>query len=82
MFLSGGTAGGQTVVVSGTGFDDSASVTICGQACVQVGSTSSTYTCKTPANTGLYYHNVMIVLLLVFEYTFFKIEFNHYYTLL
>ncbi|XP_060573258.1 fibrocystin-L-like isoform X2 [Ruditapes philippinarum] len=50
--VEGGTAGGQTVVVSGTGFDDTATVTVCGQPCVQVGSTSTAYTCKTPANAA------------------------------
>lgn len=45
----GGIAGGQTVTISGTGFDTSAVVTICGVACNVKNVTSSEYSCKTPA---------------------------------
>lgn len=51
--LLGGIAGGQTVVIGGTGFDDSASVTICGQLCLLTFITSSSYTCKTAVNAGM-----------------------------
>jgi hypothetical protein len=50
--FSGGKTGRQIVVIAGTGFDDSAVVTICGETCQQTLVTTSSYTCKTPASLG------------------------------
>ena len=50
----GGTAGGQSLVLSGTGFTDDATVTVCGVPCPQISYTTTDYTCKTPANTGIF----------------------------
>lgn len=49
---TGGTAGGQSLVLTGTGFTESASATVCGLSCPRISSTTTEYTCKTPANTG------------------------------
>ncbi|XP_060603397.1 fibrocystin-L-like isoform X3 [Ruditapes philippinarum] len=48
--IRGGKTGRQIVVIAGTGFDDSAVVTICGETCQQTLVTTSSYTCKTPAS--------------------------------
>ena len=52
-FLSpGGTAGGQTVTLTGQGFSDDVEASICGNTCVLKETTSSEYVCSTPANSG------------------------------
>ncbi|XP_045210443.2 fibrocystin-L-like isoform X2 [Mercenaria mercenaria] len=48
----GSTGGGQTVVLSGTGFNSLAVVTICGQNCTLKDTNSSQYMCRTPPNTA------------------------------
>ena len=48
----GGTAGGQTVTLTGQGFSDDVEATICGNTCVLKETTSSEYVCSTPANSG------------------------------
>ncbi|XP_069115224.1 fibrocystin-L-like [Argopecten irradians] len=52
---SGSTSGDQTVTISGSGFDNTTSVTICSQACAQsikYNSTETQYVCVTPAASG------------------------------
>ncbi|XP_052805044.1 fibrocystin-L-like isoform X2 [Mya arenaria] len=49
---TGGIAGGQFLVLSGTGFTEDAVVTLCGQECQHVSSNTSQYTCRTPANSA------------------------------
>ena len=48
----GGTAGGQTLTLTGEGFSDSVMATICDQTCTLRETTSSQYQCSTPANSG------------------------------
>ncbi|XP_053388767.1 fibrocystin-L-like isoform X2 [Mercenaria mercenaria] len=48
--MQGGIAGGQLVLLTGTGIDSSAVATICGKTCLLRETTSSTYLCRTPAN--------------------------------
>ncbi|XP_052286416.1 fibrocystin-L-like [Dreissena polymorpha] len=49
---TGGTAGGQSLVLTGTGFSESASVTVCGVTCPRITSTTTQFTCRTPPNTA------------------------------
>lgn len=49
---TGGTAGGQHLVLTGAGFMESATVTVCGVDCPRISSTTTQFTCKTPANSG------------------------------
>ncbi|KAL4228989.1 Fibrocystin-L [Mactra antiquata] len=49
--VEGGTAGGQTVTITGTGFDSMTTATICGLDCSPISITSSQYMCRTSANT-------------------------------
>ncbi|XP_069121982.1 fibrocystin-L-like [Argopecten irradians] len=52
---SGSTSGDQVVTITGTGFDNTTSVTICSQPCIQSASHTSTETqffCVTPPATG------------------------------
>ena len=48
----GGTGGGQTVTLTGQGFSEDLTATICGDTCVLKQTTSSEYVCKTPAKSG------------------------------
>ena len=48
----GGTAGGQTVTLTGQGFSDDVEATICGNICVLKETTPFEYVCITPANSG------------------------------
>ena len=48
----GGTGGGQTVTLTGQGFSEDLTATICGDYCVLKQTTSSEYVCKTPAKSG------------------------------
>ena len=48
----GGTAGGQTVTLTGQGFSDAMTATICGDTCVLKETSSSEYVCKTVAKSG------------------------------
>ena len=50
--FSGGTAGGQTVTLSGQGFSDAMTATICGVACEVKITTATDFECRTPANSG------------------------------
>ncbi|KAL4228553.1 Fibrocystin-L [Mactra antiquata] len=50
--VEGGIAGGQTVVLTGTGFSETASVTICGQHCAFKETSFTEYICRTPANSA------------------------------
>ncbi|WAR05573.1 PKHL1-like protein, partial [Mya arenaria] len=49
---TGGTAGGQHLVLSGTGFTEDAIVTVCSLPCTHVTSDTLSYTCRTPANSA------------------------------
>ena len=53
-FLTGTTAGGQTLTLTGSGFlPGGTDVTMCGLTCPAVtGSTTATELCVTPANSG------------------------------
>ena len=53
MFV-GGIAGGQTVTLTGLGFNGMSSATICTGTCTLVSHTTTQYVCKTPANSGEY----------------------------
>lgn len=55
-FLAGSTAGGQTVTVTGSGFDGTTAVTICGQTCTKdstASQTASQFVCMTPPATSM-----------------------------
>ena len=53
IFFPGGTAGGQTVTLSGQGFSDDMTATICGVACNLKTTTSTNFECRTSANSGM-----------------------------
>ena len=51
---SGSMAGGQQVDVTGRGFDDETTITICGELCdISSDITPTTLTCRTPAYSGV-----------------------------
>ena len=52
LLLTGGTAGGQTLTLTGTGFDSTASVLVCTSPCQYINTTTTELKCKTPANSG------------------------------
>ena len=59
-FPTGGLGGGQTVTMTGAGMDDTSTITICGDECTYVSSTSSELICKTPIHAGKHIYLVVL----------------------
>lgn len=65
IYFVGSSSGGQTATITGSGFDDTTTATICGNPCVKDDSASQTasqFICVTPAASGMCnYCNLIIV---------------------
>lgn len=57
----GSVFGGQTVTITGSGFDSTTSATICGNTCVKdetASNTASQFVCVIPAASGIYHYHI------------------------